>query len=35
MQQGKLLVAALALGDFPYSSGSVFVVDGGLFVPRL
>jgi 3-oxoacyl-[acyl-carrier protein] reductase len=28
-------VAALARGDFPYSSGSVFMVDGGLTVRRL
>jgi 3-oxoacyl-[acyl-carrier protein] reductase len=28
-------VAALARGDFPYSSGSVFHVDGGLTVGRL
>lgn len=28
-------VAALALGYFPYSSGQVFMVDGGLTVPRL
>jgi 3-oxoacyl-[acyl-carrier protein] reductase len=28
-------VAALARGDFPYSSGSVFMVDGGLSVQRL
>jgi NAD(P)-dependent dehydrogenase (short-subunit alcohol dehydrogenase family) len=28
-------VAALGRGDFPYSSGSVFVVDGGLSVQRL
>lgn len=28
-------VTALARGDFPYSSGSVFMVDGGLTVPRL
>jgi 3-oxoacyl-[acyl-carrier protein] reductase len=28
-------VAALARGDFPYSSGSVFMVDGGLTVQRL
>jgi NAD(P)-dependent dehydrogenase (short-subunit alcohol dehydrogenase family) len=28
-------VAALAKGDFPYSTGSVFMVDGGLTVPRL
>jgi 3-oxoacyl-[acyl-carrier protein] reductase len=28
-------VAALARGDFPYSSGSVFMVDGGLAVQRL
>ena len=30
-----LAVAALARGDFPYSSGSVFMVDGGLSVQRL
>jgi 3-oxoacyl-[acyl-carrier protein] reductase len=28
-------VAALARGDFPYSSGAVFVVDGGVAVQRL
>jgi NAD(P)-dependent dehydrogenase (short-subunit alcohol dehydrogenase family) len=28
-------VAALSRGDFPYSSGSVIMVDGGLTVPRL
>jgi 3-oxoacyl-[acyl-carrier protein] reductase len=28
-------VAALARGDFPYSSGSVFMVDGGLTVQRI
>jgi len=28
-------VAALARGDFPYSSGSVFMVDGGMAVQRL
>jgi 3-oxoacyl-[acyl-carrier protein] reductase len=28
-------VAALARGDFPYSSGSIFMVDGGLAVQRL
>lgn len=28
-------VAALALGYFPYSSGQVFMVDGGLTLPRL
>jgi NAD(P)-dependent dehydrogenase (short-subunit alcohol dehydrogenase family) len=28
-------VAALARGDFPYSSGQVVMVDGGLTVPRL
>ncbi|MFP6900691.1 MAG: 3-ketoacyl-ACP reductase [Opitutales bacterium] len=28
-------VAALARGDFPYSSGQVFWVDGGVTVPRL
>jgi NAD(P)-dependent dehydrogenase (short-subunit alcohol dehydrogenase family) len=28
-------VAALARGDFPYSSGGVFTIDGGLTVPRL
>ena len=27
--------AALARGDFPYSTGSVIMVDGGLTVPRL
>ncbi|HMH23712.1 MAG TPA: 3-ketoacyl-ACP reductase [Puia sp.] len=28
-------VAALALGYFPYSTGQVFMVDGGLTLPRL
>jgi len=28
-------VSALALGYFPYSSGQVFMVDGGMTVPRL
>jgi len=28
-------VAALVRGDFPYSTGQVFMVDGGLSVPRL
>jgi NAD(P)-dependent dehydrogenase (short-subunit alcohol dehydrogenase family) len=28
-------VAALAIGDFPYSTGSVFMIDGGLTIPRL
>ncbi|HVZ64611.1 MAG TPA: 3-ketoacyl-ACP reductase [Lacunisphaera sp.] len=28
-------VAALARGDFPYSTGQVIMVDGGLIVPRL
>jgi len=28
-------VAALVLGDFPYSTGAVIMVDGGLTVPRL
>ncbi len=28
-------VAALARGDFPYSTGQVLLVDGGLTVPRL
>lgn len=28
-------VAALAAGNFPYSTGSVIMVDGGLTVPRL
>lgn len=28
-------VAALARGDFPYSSGQVIMVDGGLVMPRL
>jgi 3-oxoacyl-[acyl-carrier protein] reductase len=28
-------VAALARGDFPYSTGQVVIVDGGLTIPRL
>jgi 3-oxoacyl-[acyl-carrier protein] reductase len=28
-------VAALAVGDFPYSTGQVIMVDGGLTLPRL
>ena len=28
-------VAALARGDFPYSTGATFMVDGGLTLPRL
>jgi len=28
-------VAALVRGDFPYSTGAVFMIDGGLTVPRL
>ncbi len=28
-------VAALVRGDFPYSTGAVIMVDGGLTVPRL
>jgi NAD(P)-dependent dehydrogenase (short-subunit alcohol dehydrogenase family) len=28
-------VAALVRGDFPYSTGQVIMVDGGLTVPRL
>jgi NAD(P)-dependent dehydrogenase (short-subunit alcohol dehydrogenase family) len=28
-------VAALAKGDFPYSTGQVIMVDGGLTLPRL
>lgn len=28
-------VAGLARGDFPYSTGQVFMVDGGLTIPRL
>ena len=28
-------VAALARGDFPYSTGQVILVDGGMTVPRL
>jgi NAD(P)-dependent dehydrogenase (short-subunit alcohol dehydrogenase family) len=31
---GKV-VAALARGDFPYSTGAVLMVDGGLTVQRL
>jgi NAD(P)-dependent dehydrogenase (short-subunit alcohol dehydrogenase family) len=30
-----LAVAALARGDFPYSTGQVIMVDGGLTIPRL
>jgi NAD(P)-dependent dehydrogenase (short-subunit alcohol dehydrogenase family) len=28
-------VAALARGDFPYSTGQVFLIDGGMTIPRL
>jgi NAD(P)-dependent dehydrogenase (short-subunit alcohol dehydrogenase family) len=28
-------IAALATGQFPYSTGQVILVDGGLTVPRL
>jgi 3-oxoacyl-[acyl-carrier protein] reductase len=28
-------VAALAKGDFPYSTGQIIMVDGGLSLPRL
>jgi len=28
-------VAALARGDFPFSTGQVVMVDGGLTIPRL
>jgi NAD(P)-dependent dehydrogenase (short-subunit alcohol dehydrogenase family) len=28
-------VAALVRGDFPYSTGAVIMVDGGLTIPRL
>jgi NAD(P)-dependent dehydrogenase (short-subunit alcohol dehydrogenase family) len=28
-------VLALARGDFPYSTGQVILVDGGLVIPRL
>jgi NAD(P)-dependent dehydrogenase (short-subunit alcohol dehydrogenase family) len=31
---GKV-VAALASGSFPYSTGQVIMVDGGLTIPRL
>ena len=31
---GKV-VGALAMGSFPYSTGQVFMVDGGLTIPRL
>ena len=31
---GKV-VSSLALGYFPYSTGQVFMVDGGLAIPRL
>ncbi|MEX0882229.1 MAG: SDR family oxidoreductase, partial [Cyclobacteriaceae bacterium] len=30
-----LAVASLAKGDFPYSTGQVIMVDGGLSLPRL
>ncbi|HVU19071.1 MAG TPA: 3-ketoacyl-ACP reductase [Candidatus Didemnitutus sp.] len=30
-----LAVAAIARGDFPYSTGQVFMVDGGMTMPRL
>jgi len=29
------VVGALAMGSFPYSTGQVFVVDGGMTIPRL
>jgi len=28
-------VGSLAMGNFPYSTGQVFTVDGGLTIPRL
>jgi NAD(P)-dependent dehydrogenase (short-subunit alcohol dehydrogenase family) len=28
-------VAAIAKGDFPYSTGQVFMIDGGLTISRL
>jgi NAD(P)-dependent dehydrogenase (short-subunit alcohol dehydrogenase family) len=31
---GKV-VGSLAAGSFPYSTGQVFMVDGGLTIPRL
>ncbi len=31
---GKI-VASLSRGEFPYSTGQIFIVDGGLTVPRL
>ncbi|SHN32352.1 NAD(P)-dependent dehydrogenase, short-chain alcohol dehydrogenase family [Cyclobacterium lianum] len=34
-QDVGLAVAALAKGDFPYSTGQVIMVDGGLTIPRL
>jgi NAD(P)-dependent dehydrogenase (short-subunit alcohol dehydrogenase family) len=30
-----LAVASLATGNFPYSTGQVIMVDGGLSIPRL
>ena len=30
-----LAVAALVRGDFPYSTGQVIMVDGGMTIPRL
>jgi len=29
------VVASLAVGNFPYSTGQVIMVDGGLTIPRL
>ena len=31
---GKV-IGSLATGSFPYSTGQVFMVDGGLTIPRL
>ena len=28
-------IAALVRGDFPYSTGTVIMIDGGLTIPRL
>lgn len=30
-----MVVSSLAQGNFPYSTGQVFMVDGGLTIPRL
>jgi NAD(P)-dependent dehydrogenase (short-subunit alcohol dehydrogenase family) len=34
-QDVGMVVASLANGNFPYSTGQVIMVDGGLTIPRL